>query len=435
MIVSCFYASVFSEDPSRAMSFVWVALFLFALYSSRGQEFINIDESLLYQDPIYPLRGFDIKIASLKVNIGPTLREANQAALTSAAAICQVNFINQGITKINLDGKLSISFQEYNQINQTSQNAYMSMLKGNLVNATTKQPLNPDFDKTALFIGSDGQGNARIDSAISGSYSLPYLSTASLAQTGPINNIIYSNSAINQTFFEFRLASNTSIMDALIPFLKGMNWTLVGAIYETTIFGYLTEQLTEDYQSQNSEPFFACKSFIGTIGSAKAINNNAIVNEFCECLTTSYNKVGVIVIFSTLDRANGFAELIEQQCNNPGFTYIATTEDFLAPNEVGSDSIALNNGFLIRAFYNWDIQTYLKTCYDLIKPPEAGFVQEALNSFFLEQNKCIFSFENPKNLPECPENIEDRTFDCICPISETNADRTVLVSFNNYYHF
>ena len=410
-----------------------VLLALFSWHRIGAQQFIQIDDEIGYKDPVFPLRGFDFKIASLKPNYDESNRKFNQASLTSAAALCQVNFVNQGMANVTLDGKLSISFQEYQEFAQTSQNAYMSMLKGNLINATTKQPLNPDFDKTALFIGSDGQGNARVDSAISGAYSLPYLSAASLAQSGPINNIIYNNVILNQTFFELRLASNNSILNALVPFLTGMNWTLVGALYETTIFGYISEQITQLFQNNNKTPYFACKTYIATVDSASGWRDPSTAKAFCECLKISFNEVNVVVMFSALDNALNIAKVVEEACGNPGYTYIVTADDYLTPlTRVEQSQNPLNNGFLIRTFYNWDIIDYFKSCYDTLDKTSLPFVAQELQVYFSENFQCVFSFDNPDNLEVCPDNVEDRTYDCLCPETSGSTDQTVLVSAKKY---
>lgn len=408
--------------------FVWLLLFwCFWPYGVIAPRFFDCDDYIQYKEPVVPLRGFDFKIAGLLTNVGLTNRTGNQAALIPAAAICQVHFINEGMTDIKLDGKLRITFQEYNRLYQSPQYVFMKVLEGNLLNTTTNQTMRPEFANTNMYLGSIGQGNSRIDAAMSGGFGLPFITAGNLAQTDAISNILYFNNIVNHTMYEIRVSFNYTVVDALLSFLMSMNWTLVGAIYETTLYGFLSSEQTLIYQNAHSEPYFACRTLVNTVDATSVFYGGGGVDAFCECLANNYDKIEVVVVFATLDNAYGLTKIIEERCNNPGYTYIVTTENAFTPERVASAVTPLSNSILIRSFYHWDIKTYFEDCLDIVPIDDRDYIKSSLEVFFRENFNCAILFPNDTSLPICPLNISERTFDCHCPISDYNTGETAMV--------
>lgn len=387
-----------------------------ALFSgwTLAQQFINVDDQIYYKEPEIPLRGFNFTIGGNRPVSGPNDNGKNLAALVAATALCQTILVNKGLSNVKLDGQLFLSLNDYNTDIQTSQNSQMSIYERSLYNKTTNQPLNARIQQIDSYFGYDGEGNCRINAALSGASGIPYIVTGSFAGSNSDDdeNILYFNNYVNQTLFAIQASMNITIFEAVVSFLKFMNWTLVGTIYESTIFGFTNEQRTKIYQNSYQQPYFACAAlFNGVVRPYASLERG---QDFCSCIE-SYDSISVIVLFATINNAYIIAENIARTCSNRKFTYIVCAENSYTPFSIRADSnTPLTNGFFIRGFYDWDYRDFMASCYDAAGPEEAALIHDANEDFFSFFANCSSGISNLEDKPVCSMKDSENVGPCVC---------------------
>ena len=140
-------------------------------------------------------------------------------------------------------------------------------------------------------------------------------------------------------------------------------------------------------------------------------------------------KISVIVLFATLNNAFLITEYLREACSDPDYTYIVTSENNYTPAALRESATSpLANGFLIRAFYEWDYASYYKTCVVNLDYPKDSPVYQSHTEFFQFWANCSVGTSNIEDLPICETNRLNLA-PCTCSDEIINSASSGLVRF------
>lgn len=410
---------------------------LFVLYclilSVKSSVYIENSSALYFQNPSYPLKGFNFTLGVLAdITYGPFV--PNEAGIFQMlGTICEAYKYNENRGLVNISGTFNVQGMNTRSQTELTYYAAMQLLQTTLSsdNETLRKQIDTRFP--ALMGAQVGSSRFSLFAEVAPyfeGFEIPVidytsLSDYSLRSSAP--TIFYK--PFGESIYTINPSSSPDLFETIISFMVQMNWTLSGIIFEESTFGQLGIQYVDSAKSKNVT--FVCSQF-AKIQPGNEETFSPFLAAFHKCITR-FDEIKVIVLW--MSYANGVATIRTfEELGYTGYTFIIAYKQasFSDPESEEFKELLKYNFFFTTAL-DPPPENEILSCLKIVVAESHRKEEEfalRLVDFLRETQRCELYSTN-ETLEVCDSEVQDATKKCVCTVF--NAYNSINESLWYYY--